>query len=81
MIIDKEKFLFIYEQNQFKTLSEKAQSGLETLIDCMNAGMYITIAGVIMAEPYFCWMLGGFCVVNLDCTGRGRRSTAPNKEK
>jgi hypothetical protein len=50
MIIDKEKFLFIYEQNQFKTLSEKAQSGLETLIDCMNAGMYITIAGVTGAK-------------------------------
>lgn len=25
-----------------------------------------------MAEPYFCWMLNGFCIVNLDCCECGK---------
>lgn len=30
MIIDKQKFLFLYEQREFKTLTESAQAGLVT---------------------------------------------------
>ena len=42
MNIDKEKFLFIYEQSQYKTLTESAQSGLINLLTFMEADEHIT---------------------------------------
>jgi putative chitinase len=42
MNIDKEKFLFIYEQQEFKTLSDLAQRGLLDLLACMEADEHLT---------------------------------------
>lgn len=42
MKIDIPKFLFIYEQEQFKTLTESAQSGLESLLGYINDDDKIT---------------------------------------
>lgn len=41
MKIDKDKFLFIYEQEQFKTLTESAQEGLVDLLTFMEADEHL----------------------------------------
>lgn len=55
MKFDIPKFLWLYEQEQFKTLTESAQSGLETLIDCMNADEHLNDVrwcGYMLATTY-----------------------------
>jgi predicted chitinase len=42
MRIDRDKFLFIYQQEQFKTLSETAQAGLLELLACIEADEHMT---------------------------------------
>lgn len=44
MKIDKEKFLFIYEQERFKTLTEKAQQGLVDLLAYIEADEHVNDA-------------------------------------
>lgn len=41
MKIDKVKFLFIYEQQEFKTLTESAQSGLVALLGYIEADQFM----------------------------------------
>lgn len=42
MQFDKEKFLFIYEQEQFKTLSESSQKGLVDLLTYIEADEHVS---------------------------------------
>lgn len=44
MNIDKEKFLFIYEQQEFKTLTESAQAGLINLLSFIESDEHVTDA-------------------------------------
>lgn len=41
MKIDIEKFLFIYEQQEFKTLKDTAQAGLVSLLRCIEADEFV----------------------------------------